>query len=830
MSIFIPIEGAGTEPPFVHVLAVMSSLDIKGHDLEARHLTGVDVYAETTRTARAAFTVGKGQTTPVVAALDAGTGHPAAILSATDTQGERIRNFPSALELRGELPASAVRSSVEARREAPARFLSSLQSTGNVVYSIIAGADVRRTALLNVRSSLELTLPRAGQIMAGLEIGAGTSAPIFAGMDVFTAEGLDVLIDIVSAVVASGRAGSIIKLTARMRVNGAVTPFESFACQAPPDTLGARLDVVMTREIIAQVPADASIDFEIGFIGAGGVTQYVMLIKGGRLAGRALNLSADDEGSPQDRLSVSIVNVLADRWQLAPRAATFPPSIFYDPSKVPEKDVKPDTKNAVRDKTTGAAIVPHLRPVAGLNMRRILDFAYVDGCGFKKVITNIPNFPVKVVSFDLTGTFHGTAAALISIFDPVYFADDADILFIIDTERPLPAGFTPRALPLGAVIDPSWTLPAKNFINALILTYPVDPNEVNEDLRTIEVLEQDPLIESPVGEFGQDGYTETQASRRIRKTYDVHDPANFLSEATIEETTEIHGMVDGAFDLIQRDKQRDEYDTRGLKTGHLRTIEASVLTPEHGGRTFQTVETETNVTAWMTDPQDPSESLMLWSETRTEGKVLVEPEAAPDGTDIRTPIMLAQQNRIIDVDSSSQHTEDVPIKTVRSSLRPKGGAVNFGGAQQWEIYTVETDHLTGTAIPRRPQLATGSNSVGNQAGQNRQILLRDEASEALYGMRQPASMSAGIVPESIAIPQAENYLQKLAHGRLDWSTDLPGVDAAARRGSVFVPNDRDGITGTFIVTGWNVAGKPVSDGAFDIWMSLQGRELKQNGG
>lgn len=827
MSIFFPIEGAGTEPPFTHVLAVLEAFDAKGPDILADHLSSFHVRGMAAAQARSSGDIGQGRFASVAASLEAGTGTPAAALSAADLTGEGIRNLRTSFEIHGNVPPLAILSGIETNREAPGLLLAAFDGFGQIQSAIIAAMDTRRTALVNLKAGLEIVLPRAGKLLSGLEAGRLSEGEFAAAADISTAQGLDVLIDIVSAVVASGRSGTMIKLTAQLKVNGALVPFESFAFNAPPDALGARLDVIMAREVLSEVPADASIDFEIG-VRLGLETQFVALIKNGRLAGRTLNLSADDEASPQDRLAVSIVNVLADRWQLAPRAPAYMPFIMYDPAKVPEKDVKPDARNAVLTEG-GTPIIPTLMPVYGLSMRGILEAAYVTGCGFKKVITNIPDFPVKMASFDLTGTFHGTAQGFLGIFDPVIFADDQDFLFIIDTERPLPAGFVPRALPLGAVIDPNWSLPAKNFINALVLTYPVDPNEINDNLREFEALEQDDPIKS--GTFGEDDYSETQVSRRIRKTYDVNDPATILSETVIEETTEIHSMVDGAFVLTYRESQRDNYDSRGLKAGHLRTIQASIITPEAGGRTFQTVESETNTTVWMIDPNEQTSSWMQWSETRTSGMVLIEPDAAPDGTDIRTPILKAQENKLIDKDSTTQHTEDVPIRTIRETLVPKGGAVSSGGVQQWEIKTVEIDHLTGTTIPRRSQPRAGSNSALNQAGRNRSVLLRDAASEALYGNRQPASLSSGEVPRAVALEQAKLYLNKLAHGRLDWSTELPGVDLAARRGSIFRPNDRDGLTGTFIVTGLNCTGKPADNqGAFDIWMSLQGRELKQNGG
>jgi hypothetical protein len=816
MSIFFPIFGAGTEPPFIHVLAVLSALDAKGPDVEGAELSAFHVRGARADTLRASVTVSHGQSAAVLSGLDTGAGQSGKAVSSADILGERVTPVRAGLETRGESAPAVFLSGLDINREAPGLFLAGFEVIGRNARAVIAGLDARRTALLNVQAGLEIVLPREAAMLASLEVGLPTEGAVLTGLDVSTAQGLDVLVDIVSAVVASGRAGTLINLTARMKVNGNVTPFESFAFNAPPDVLGARLDVIMAREDLEQIAADASIDFEIG-VTATGQTQFVALVKNGRLAGRTLNLSADDTAAPNDRLAVSIVNVLADRWQLAPRA----PFIMYDPARVPEKDVKPDSRNAVLTEA-GGAIVTALVPFGGLSMRAVLEAAYVKGCGFQKVITNIPDFPVKVANFDLTGTFHGTAQAFLGIFDPIYFADDGNHLFIIDTERPLPAGFTPRALPLGAVIDPAWTLPAKNFINALVLTYPADPD--GDTITFFETIEQDPQMTT--GNFGADDYSETDVSRRVRKYYDMLEPAVILSETVVEEKTEIHSMVEGQLELTFRDTQRDNYDSRGLKSGHLRTIEASVLTPEDGERKLKTVETEINTTAWMVDPNEPSQSLMLWSETRTSGLVLVEAEAAPDGTDIRTPILKAQENKIIDKDSTTQTTEDAPIRTVRESLVPKGGATASGGAQQWEIKTVEIDHLTGTTIPRRTQPRAGSNVTGNQSARNRSILLRNSTSEALYGNRQPASLSSGEVPREIALEQARLYLNKLAHGRLEWSTDLPGVDMAARRGSIFRPNDRDGLTGTFIVTGLTVTGKPVGDGAFDVSMALQGRELK----
>lgn len=823
MSIIFPIEGAGTEPPLVHVTSILAGFESKGRTYEACARAGFEVQGETSRAAFLAATIGAGRRRAVLSALDTGAPLSARLAAGLEVTGERALNVRATLESSLAPTISDVLASLHVRRESARggfSLLTGAHVNGQTDLSVFSSLHARQQSFQTVRATLEATTPKSGRFLSALETGNLRAARFVSAADIETAEGLDILVDIISDVIERGSNGELIDLTARMFINGVEKPYiGSFSFQAPPQALGTRVDIVLTREVINEFPPDALVSFDIG-VTSGGQIEFVRLVENGRLAGRGLDLSATDTGSPNDRLNISVVNVLADRWQLRPET----PFILYNPATVKASEVKVDQGNLIRDDLTGRAIQTTVRAQPGLTMRRVLSAAYVDGCGFGRVITNLPDFPVDRADFPVSAGFHDVARGLIDIFDPVMFADDANILFIIDPERPLPPGFVPRALPLGAVIDPAWTRPARNFQNAVLLSYRVSKESANADLRTRIDFEQDAPITS--GRFGEPDYSETFASRRIRRTYNVHDPETILSETEIETNESIYAMRGGAFVEIHRETQVDEFDARGLKIGHRKTIDALVDSPEHGGAIFQNVLEEINYTEWTVDPDDFDLFLLKFSETKIAGLVLVEPEATPDGTDRRTPILQADENRIIDV-ASDQRTERAAIKTIRETLRPKGGVyVGGGSAEQFEIHTIVINELTGTTVPQRSQPRTGSRSASGAANRNRTILLRDRDSEEEIGLRVPVPVSGGVLPEEMALEYGRKFLLRLSRGRMEWTTGLPGLSLSARKGSIYAPDDRDGETGNYLVTGLSITGTPIKDDFFDIVMTMQGVELQ----
>ncbi|HEV2862219.1 MAG TPA: hypothetical protein VGX48_14505, partial [Pyrinomonadaceae bacterium] len=202
---------------------------------------------------------------------------------------------------------------------------------------------------------------------------------------------------------------------ARLLADGVELPVRSVEERAPRGALGVSLDVVLAKPDRSLVSSSSDLRFEIG-VWAGGDYQWQTVMEGGRLAG-LLARYANEDRRPADSVSFSTLDLLGDRWTLRPAA----PVTLYDPLEVDEPG-KPDPQALVRDYITGAAIEPLRVPVAGLTLYEVLRRAYVEGCGFSDVVTNVPDFPVPLAEFTLGGGYHAGASRFLELPEPLYFA------------------------------------------------------------------------------------------------------------------------------------------------------------------------------------------------------------------------------------------------------------------------------------------------------------------------------------------------------------------------------------------------------------------------
>ncbi len=236
--------------------------------------------------------------------------------------------------------------------------------------------------------------------------------------------GFTFFLDILNASLAVARHN---RYRVRLLADGVEVPITSFSLRAPRDAVGTSLSFQLAQPDTSLVSRAALLTFELG-VKIGDGWQWLKLLDGGRMAGREAQIGLA-QNRPADTVSISALDVLGDRWMLAPSRDT----LFYDPAQVDAASLAFDTQNPLRG-TDGAAIQPVQRAISNLSLHRVLDEAYAKGCGFASVVTNIPDYRVSQAQFSMQGGYHDGVHALVALYEPLYFAGDDNTLWIIDPD------------------------------------------------------------------------------------------------------------------------------------------------------------------------------------------------------------------------------------------------------------------------------------------------------------------------------------------------------------------------------------------------------------
>lgn len=606
--------------------------------------------------------------------------------------------------------------------------------------------------------------------------------------------GFTIYVDVLDSAIAA--LGDARRYLARLKADGVEVPIRSFSLSFPSGQLGATLSVQLASPDSALVAAAAVLIFDIG-VWNGTAIQWLNLLSGGTLAGRSRSISFAS-GQPQDTVEISTRDVLGDRWNRAPRT----PVILYDPDLI-DTPGTPDIQNALKDEF-GNAILPDVVPFFGLYLRDVLAYAYVTGCGFASVQTNLLNFPVARAEFTLEGGWDGGGRGLLSAFDPIFAVDADNNLWIFDPDAPLPAGMTAHALPLSAVVSITDTLPAREPVNGLIVAY-------TENGAGDFFTERIETETSENGTFGNLGFTRTEVSRTIREYRNTDAPTVIVREAVMDltETTR-----DYLLSIISREVQQDQFDGMGRKTGHLRTVESLLPALPSGDLLLQTCQTDICSIEYAPNPFRPSEDCQASLTVETSGLCHVDNDNPYRGEPFRLPALDAHRNGFIDPDGDQEY-EQRAIQTVRKELR-------IVSAGQIDLRVTTTDHLADVS-KTTSEPVPGFSAIDSKRANQHQVLLTVAGTD-LTARRVP-TFNAGELPRELAIALGRRKLARLNSPARPAQITLPGIDFAVRQGSVITPDDRAGSQGNFMVTGHTITGTDLGTANQKIIQTLEAREL-----
>lgn len=607
--------------------------------------------------------------------------------------------------------------------------------------------------------------------------------------------GFTIYLDILDS--AIGNAGNIQRLSARLLADGAEIPIQSYSLSGPEGALGVQLSVTLARvSDRALLGSASSIDLEVGIWNG---TDYIWIkrLESGRLAGSTLDLGFNDS-RPTDTFQFSTIDLLADRWTLRPDQ----PVTLYDPQKM-DAPQSPSSNQTVRNNLTGLQIVTFSEAVTGLTAHEVFRRAYVAGCGFDDVVTNIPDFPVAQAEFTLSGGYHNGAKALLELFEPVYFVD-GNSLWIADASAPLPAGMSARPLPLSAVTAVSDATQARAIVSGLIVEYRATGGDFFTERTDI-----DPPVDS--GTFGVPGYTRQETTRRIREGRNLSAPGLIVSEEQVEVITTTYNHL---LEITSRETQSDRFDSLNRKSGHAITIEGLLPTIEAGAFELQTFSEEKYSIFYR---QTGISQLDEISQTvkALSGLVLVDEDKPYLGNPYELPYLEAHHSGYIDPDGN-QHTEFKSIKTEIETYVRQGASV--------EVRRQVSNHLNGPSTPEPSSSATRAGSIAvsrRSQGIVKQLLSVEGAPTG----RIVPTYNAGDLPPDLALLLGGRKLVRLNSGPRDLSVNVYGLAPDLRRGTQVEAYDRAGVLGNYIITAFQEQGRRQGNG-FEIVQSFSGKELK----
>lgn len=612
-----------------------------------------------------------------------------------------------------------------------------------------------------------------------------------------------VFVDILDSAFAP--VGNYRNYNGRLTIDSVEVPIQSFVYNAPRNSLGSQLSVVLQKPLTTQFTRTSDIKFEIG-TKATPASSYVWqtILENGALDGSQYTISFNANrpvGVPNDTLTFNSVNPTSDRLKRAPRV----PKIYFDSQRVTVEN-QFDLQNALRDED-GNAIIPTVQDFANLSLYDLFNVAYVNGCGFSSVQTNIPNYFVARADFTIENGWHGGIAPLIGMYEPIYFTV-GNVLWIIDKSNALPSGVTPRDITVSDYRTITTQIPSTEPIDALIVSHSSDFADF--DFVTTRIEQET----NESGTFGLGNYTRTETTRTINEYRNTSNPVQILREVTtgVETTT-----LDAALQIIGRETQQDFFDGSGRKTGHNRTVEALVPRLDFDGTLgLLTILDEVCNISYKPNPVDNRQSVQDLVITKQRGLIHIDNDNTYLGSAFKSPFLDAHRSGAIDAEAN-QASEFGAIKTVSERFEQLGN-----GQVQVKVKTV--DHIRNTVTNGISAPRVGDGSLARSQNEKRRTILffDDDATE----IQSTQEFSTGELPTSQALALARRKLNRLNNPPQSSTLELVGIDFLIRKGSVIRAKDRAAQNlGNYIVEGFRITGNGLGTPAHIVTMSLECEEI-----
>jgi hypothetical protein len=291
--------------------------------------------------------------------------------------------------------------------------------------------------------------------------------------------------------------------------------------------VGVSLDLTLQRpDQRDAILAAASFQFDVYDNGS-----WTTLFDTGKLGGGGFSFAWAD-GRPSDQLTISTIAPIAQKLTKSPDLNT----TVYDPFR---EDINASDFQNILD-TNGHVYGHSLIPLPGMSINSLFNWLFVSTLGFSGYVTNIPNFPVRRLDFQMAGNYLDGVRGTIGNFDPLVFVQGTKI-YALDSTLRLPAGFaTPVVLSHDMYLNAQFK-ETELDADGYLVTYTEQDSDYDYQ-QTRDVI----IPTSTEGTEGSADYTETDVTQTFTDFYKLSNPGTPVRTEKTKEVTTVRAMLRNA--------------------------------------------------------------------------------------------------------------------------------------------------------------------------------------------------------------------------------------------------------------------------------------------
>lgn len=565
-------------------------------------------------------------------------------------------------------------------------------------------------------------------------------------------------------------------IVGRLSANNVVMPFWKRATlTAPKDSLGASFSVDLAKADLSFLPSDANWKFEVGVWNASTeIYDYHTVFDSAKLSSR--NLSRGWSGGPQDSLSFSTLIDINDKFALAPRKNI----ICYDVNKT-SVDISKVEK--LYD-SGGDLIVNNVRSFNGLSLNRALNIAFVEGCGFSSVETDLDNYPLTRVDFNISTTYKDSVAPFIGNYKPIFTVLPGNVLQIKDGTRGLPVDFEPAEIKADYYSGIGLQKKPRPASDGFVVQYQSSGDYATYLIRVA------PSVITETGNIFDANYTKQTITETYVDFYDLYYPEQITKTNLIKRETVITDSIGFA---ISEQTEEITVDKTGKTLKSVKTEKATLM-PDNS---FKTLRSETQNYEYQNDITNSRSVILKSIKTTIKAIVATDSDNQYFGSDFRQEYSEAHRAGNLSEDLSYSAFPE-PVKTITKIFDQIGNG---------QIRVTETliDILRDNfPVVTVSETTNGDISINDAFSKARQmVVFRDGASKTGNG-KPLGSISLGEIPAFFGYPLTQRLLENEDLQLDEGSATIAAYSPDLQRGLIVSAIDRDGTNlGKFLVAGFS---------------------------
>lgn len=561
----------------------------------------------------------------------------------------------------------------------------------------------------------------------------------------------------------------------RLSANGVEVPFWRRATyNAPRDSLGASFSIDFAKADLSQLPNDANWKFEVG-IWNGTAFIYTIVFDSAKLSTRNLSRSWNSN-APNDSLSFSTLIDINDKFALAPRKNI----ICFDANKTTV-----DLKNAEKLYIAGGGVIQNdVRSFNGLSLWQVLSIAFVQGCGFASVKTDLDNYPLTRVDFNISQTYKDAVAPFIGNYKPIFTVLPGNVLQIKDGTKKTPESFVAFELTADHYSGIGLQKKPRPVSGGYIVQY-----QSSGEYATYLIRVAAPTV-IETGDVFDDNYTKQTITETFVDFYDLYYPEQITQTNLLKRETVITG---GNGFTISEQTEEITVDKTGKTLKSLKTEKAEVL-PDNA---FKTMRTEEQKYEYQNDISNSRNVILKSIKTTVKAIVSTDSDNQYFGNDFKQEYSEAHRaGNLSDTLTYSSFPE--PVKTITKVFDQIGNG---------QIRVTETliDILRDNfPVVTVSETTNGDISINDSFSKARQLVVYRNGVTGTGNGKPLQSISLGEIPMFFGLQLVDRILENESLQLDEGSAALEGYSPDLQRGLILDVKDRDGSSlGNFLCGGFS---------------------------